>query len=858
MKNTIIYIACLISVIACKPKESIQTISSPDNNISFSLIIENGSPYYKVEAFDKNIIDKSPLGFELKGQEPLASGFELIASSEQSFDETWKTVVGQSSEIKNHYNEAVWELREKEGLKRNIKIIARSYNDGVAFRYILPEWPNTDSLLITKEKTGFRFASDHKAWWIPQDEFAYESLHQHTLLSEIPAANTPITIETNDSLFICIHEAALLDYSEMTLIKDSSVAVGFNAALWPEPDGVCARLALPFKSPWRSIIISKDAGGLIESNLILNLNEPCALEDVSWIKPMKFVGIWWGMHIGKYTWTYGDKHGATTQRTKEYIDFAARHGIEGVLAEGWNLGWETWATDKQNIQDFTKAYPDFDLKEVVRYAKEKNVKFISHHETGCNIPEYEKQMEEAFALCKEMGIQAVKTGYAGVVSPEGYHHHGQYMVRHFQKVVETAAKYHIMLDVHEGIKPTGLERTWPNLMSTEAIRGNETNGGYKATPPYHHTILPFTRFIAGPADFTPGIFNIIHSPESNRRLYCTLSNQLALFVVMYSPMMMVSDMIENYENHPAFQFLKEVPASWDETRVLNVKPGDYVVIARRKGHDWFLGGVADENCYQFKIPLSFLPDSTKWEAQIYSDALQTDWEKTPTAIDIQTYSTTGIDTIEAALAKAGGIAVHFKPVNKIAEGVKPIKDYNINASEKLKIFNKLKTYGSHDNNHLAKGKLVSLKNPFSFKYPSSGKNALTDGRIGSYNYSDGSWQGFEGTDLEAIIDLGYSIPVNEITIDFLYSPNDWIFLPEKVSFFTSADGINYTNIGDIKYENPKPKNINIVKRIEASQKLENQQIRYIRVIATSIKTCPGWHYGKGQKAWLFAGEIIVK
>jgi alpha-glucosidase len=572
---------------------------------------------------------------------------------------------------------------------------------------------------------------------------------------------------------------------------------------------------------------------------------------------MKFIGIWWGMHIKRYTWSAGPDHGATTARAKEYIDFAAAHGIGGVLAEGWNKGWETWASGQVPLQDFCTAYPDFDLEEVVRYAKEKNVIFISHHETGGNIPEYERQLESALALCRSHGITALKTGYAGPILPKGYHHHGQYMVRHFQKVVELAAKYHIMLDVHESIKPTGLDRTWPNLMTQEGARGNEWNATYKATPPYHATILPFTRFLAGPYDYTPGIFKIVHSPESNKRLYCTRTYQLAMFVVYYSPLMMVSDMIENYEGQAGLRFIEEVPCNWDETRVPAAHPGDYVCIARREKDRWFVGTITDEQCRLIKIPMSFLKSGQRYLATIYGDSISTDWENLPEAMEIGHYVVTADDTICAALSKAGGNAVMITPLgNDRLKDYLAISTYNREAENKMKVFRTRKTYGDLHIEHLALKKPLKLKESYSERYPASGKQALTDGERGSYNFSAGGWQGFEGCDMEATIDLQELKKIHSITAGFLSSVNDWIFFPTTVTFYYSKNGSDYIKAGE-KYLSNNKRDEKTVSIKDLSVQFDEVSARYVKVAAKSIGTCPSWHYGKGGKAWLFCDEIMV-
>jgi alpha-glucosidase len=859
MKKLIFPVLVLL-LVSCNRHPKIITVSSPDHKIKISFSLIKGKPYYEVRAENQIIIKQSSFGFEFQKQAELNDSFCIEGLEKTSFDEVWKPACGTDSMIRNHYNEASINLKETAGKKRSLMFTMRAYNDGVAFRYEFPDNKLNDSLFITAENTEFNFAANDSAWWIPANEFAYESLYRNTPLSKIHDANTPLTIQPKTGYFLALHEAALIDYSEMTLKKSKTDTISFISSLWPEPDGVCARVKAPFKTPWRCIIIGKSPGELAESHLIQNLNEPCKIKDISWIKPLKFIGIWWGMHTKNYTWYKGLQHGATTERMKKYIDFAAAHHIEGVLAEGWNIGWETWASGVKPVQDFCKAYPDFDFEEVVRYAKEKNVEFISHHETGGNIPEYEKQMDSAFALCQKLGIHYLKTGYAGPIIPEGYHHHGQFMVRHFQKVVETAAKHKISLDVHESIKPTGLDRTWPNLLTQEGARGNEWNATYKATPPYHSVILPFTRFLAGPFDYTPGIFNIIHSPETNKRLYCTLTYQLAQLVVFYSPMMMVSDMIENYENQSAFKFVEEVPCSWDKTSVITAKLGDYVTIARKSGGKWFIGTIADENCYLIKIPLSFLDKGKNYIAEIYCDSNTTSWEKNPQAIEISKYTVCQKDTIYAAVSKAGGHCVILRPCGEsIVKPLPQIARNNNAATEKIKVFQKLKTYGDINISHLAVNKTAFLENQYSELYPASGKNALTDGVRGNYNFSAGGWQGFEGENLIATIDLQKIKKVNSISVGFLSSVNDWIFFPYKVEFFYSEDGKKFIKAGESYHQvNKKTDKNDIIETKDFSVKLNNSVIRYIRVKAYSIITCPQWHQGNGKKAWLFCDEIIAE
>jgi len=856
-KKLIPILFLIFIILSCAEKDKLDKTISPDNKIEIIVGTENGIPYYEVYADGKSVIEKSMLGFEFKNEPTFKDSLEIINIEKRNFDETWKPIYGTDEFVRNNFNESTITFQEYSKTKRKFQLIVRAYNDGVAFHYVLLGKNTGDSLFITQENTMFRFAQNDSAWWIPSDEFAYESLYRNNPLSEIENAATPITISGQNGLFLSVHEAALYDYSEMYLQNAGENSPDFFVSLWPEPDSVCARVKTPFVTPWRCIIISRNAGGLIESHLIQNLNEPSKIDDVSWIKPIKFVGIWWGMHLGKYTWYEGQNHGATTQRTKEYAEFAAKHKIEGVLAEGWNKGWETWASGVKPIQDFCEAYSDFDLAEVVAFCQANNIEFISHHETGGNIPEYEQQLDSAMALCQKYGIHYLKTGYAGTIIPEGYHHHGQFMVNHFQKVVETAAKYQICVDAHESIKPTGIERTWPNLMTQEAARGNEWNATYKATPPYHTTILPFTRLIAGPYDFTPGIFNIIHSPQANKRLYCTLTHQLALFVVFYSPMMMVSDLIENYENRPEFRFVEEVPCTWQETKVIDARLGDYVSIARRSDDVWFVGSIADENCYLIKIPLSFLEEGKSYVAEIYCDAADTDWENNPESVAINSWQVISSDTIFAALSKAGGHAVIIRPQEATEDLLPKISINNEMSLENMKEFKKQKTYGSNSSTHMAIGKSVKHSNQYSDNYPASGKNALTDGVHGDYNINQ-NWQGFEAVDMEAVIDLCEVLPINTIKTGFLDSPNDWIFFPHKVVFFVSTDGKNFTKKSEIDFKSTKPEDAKIISIQNAETEFENTNARFIKVLAVGVKKCPDWHYGKGKNAWLFCDEIVVE
>jgi hypothetical protein len=636
------------------------TVQSPDSRLVVRFSLVDGAPRYEAVYNDTPVILPSAMGFTFRRALPMTGGFEIKGTAERTFDETWKPVWGQRSEIRNHYNELTVNLREKKEPYRLLDIVFRVFDDGLGFRYEFPGQDGLRDFEIMSEETQFLFARDHIAWWTPADFDSYEHLYTESPLSKIDAANTPVTLKTDDGLYLCIHEANLTDYAGMTLARVTEPALGFTSNLVPWPDGSKVKGTTPFKSPWRTIQISTWPGGLVESSLILNLNEPCVLEDTSWIKPMKYIGIWWGMHIDKYTWHIGDRHGATTENAERYIDFAAKHAIPAVLIEGWNTGWDRWG--QEGAYDYVTPYPDFDLAAVVAYARSKGVVIIGHHETGGDVPGYEKQLDKAFALYRDLGIPAVKTGYAGAIFPRGYHHHGQWMVRHYRMVVKKAADYHLMLDVHEPIKDTGISRTYPNMMTREGVRGTEYNAWETGNPPEHMTILPFTRMVAGPLDYTPGIFDITFEKyKPNNRVHSTLANQLALFVVLYSPLQMAADLIENYEGHPAFTFIEAVPVNWDETRVLNGEIGDYVTIARRSGASWYIGSITDENARVLTVNLDFLEPDRSYVARIYADAADADFETNPTAYEIREDRVTRETILTLELAPGGGQAIAIVP-----------------------------------------------------------------------------------------------------------------------------------------------------------------------------------------------------
>lgn len=646
-------------------------ILSPDGNLSVVFEMSDSIPYYSVFYKDSIIIGKSKMGMILSKDIFLDRNLEIESTDTNSFNESWKPVWGQKSEILNHYNEMTVNLMSAKDNKDKISIIFRVYNDGIGFRYFLPG--ENKNIEILEEKSFFNLNGNYIAWYIKADFDSYEHLYTKDRIENIHNANTPVTFKTDNQIYLSIHEANLTDYPEMTLLKDTADVRSFKSELAPWPDGVKVKTKLACYSPWRVILIADSPGKLIESSLILNLNEPCRISKTDWIKPMKYNGIWWGMHLGLNTWYVGKRHGATTENMKKYIDFAADNYLGGTLAEGWNTGWEKWG--EAGAFDYITAYEDFDLNEIVKYAKEKNVNIIGHHETGGDILSYEKNMEAAFKMYQKLGIHAVKTGYAGAIRPNGQFHHGQYMVNHYRKVMETAAKYEIMLDVHEPVKFTGLERTYPNLMTGEGVRGMEWNAWSEGNPPEHTVIIPFTRMLAGPVDYTPGIFDITYenvkdirikwngNDKGNSRVNSTLTNQLALYVVLYSPWQMAADLPENYMDHPAFEFIRKVPVNWDDTRVLNAEIGEYVTIARKSGDSWYIGSITNEEPHDLEIEFSFLDEEKKYLAVIYADDKSTELKETPTAFKIDTISVTGKSFHKIVLAGGGGQAIIITPCN---------------------------------------------------------------------------------------------------------------------------------------------------------------------------------------------------
>lgn len=652
-------------------------VSSPDGGITVTFMLTGGVPQYRVSHSGREVIKASKLGFTFNDAAPLDRNLTVVNSQRGSFDETWVQPWGEVKEIRNHYNELRVQLVETTPAARKLDMVFRVYDYGLGFRYEFPEQGNLKSVQVSDEKTEFVLAGDYKAWWIGAYQWArYEYLYQSSPVSKIDTVHTPLTLETGDGLFLSIHEAALTDYASMTVARTGGTALECDLVPWS--DGTKVKTEAPFVTPWRTIQITPTAGDLITSYLILNLNETNKVGDVSWVQPGKYVGIWWGMHIGIYTWASGKKHGATTANTLRYIDFAAENGFSGVLIEGWNLGWSGNWVDNADLFNFTTPYDDFDLDVVSTHATARGVKIIGHHETSAGIANYERQVDDAFRYYKRHGIDAVKTGYVGHgqnIIPVGdtsgarEWHHGQYMVRHYRKILEKAAQNKIMLDVHEPIKATGIRRTYPNMMTREGARGQEFNawspdGG---NPPEHTTILPFTRLLAGPMDFTPGIFDLTYEAANrpNNRVNTTLAKQLALYVVLYSPFQMAADLPENYVNQPAFQFITDVPVDWQATRVLHAKIGDYVTIARqdRNSTDWYIGSVTDEQGRTLETPLAFLDTDRKYVAEIYADAAEADWETNPRAIDISKVLVDGTTTLRLRLAPGGGQALRIRPAS---------------------------------------------------------------------------------------------------------------------------------------------------------------------------------------------------
>jgi len=684
MQKNILLLVMVFSILSCsKPKEMITQVS-PDGKIEVEFFsVEGNKPAYKVLFNQKTVIDTSLLGFEFSENLSFQNEIETMSTEKKSFSEKWEMPWGEKRIVDNTYNELTIKLKQStSGLQCNL--VFKIYNYGIGFRYEFPEQNGLKELVILDEKTQFRLTGNHTCWWAPGDWDIYEHLYNTTKFTDIDATikrnhpslaqtyipenavNTPITMKTEDGTYLSFHEADLTDYASMTLRIDPKNLTMTSALVGSDITGYKVKRSLPFETPWRTIQISSSATGLIESDLIVNLNDPNVLGDISaWAKPKKYVGIWWDMHLDRRTWAYqGGKHGATTAYAKELIDFASENNIQGLLVEGWNTGWEHWIgfEDREGVFDFVTPYPDYNLTEVAKYCKEKGVELIMHHETSAAPRTYEHQLDTAYSLMNSLGVHAVKTGYVGKIIPKGEYHQGQWMINHFQKVVDTAAKYEVAVDAHETIKDTGLRRTYPNLMARETFRGQEFNAWSSdgGNPPEHLPIMAFTVNLAGPMDYTPGIFNIKLKPyKKNNQVNTTLAQQLALYVVINSPVQMVADLIEYYKGHPAFQFIRDVPVTWEQTKAINGEVGDFVTIARQeRGSDnWFIGSITDENARDIDVKLDFLPAGKKYEATIYADGDDAHWDKNPTSYKIEKQEVDNSSILKLKLAAGGGAAI---------------------------------------------------------------------------------------------------------------------------------------------------------------------------------------------------------
>ncbi|MEL4307735.1 glycoside hydrolase family 97 protein [Joostella sp. CR20] len=662
-KHLIASAVALISFACQKEQPTQYDVSSPEgvNKISFSL--ENGTPTYSVSHGTKTVLNPSKLGFVFKDGDSLHTNFEVAGIKERKFDETWEQVWGEKKEIRNNYNELVVELQETAAAKRKLNVEFRAFDDGIAFRYVFPEQGIQDSIFIMDELTTFNLKDDGKAWWIPAyGEQRYEYLFNNDPVSTLDTVHTPLTIESKNGLSLSFHEANLVDFASATLARTEGTTLKTDLVPWA--DGVKVRTTKSFTTPWRTIQIGEKPTDLITSYLILNLNEPNKIADTSWIKPFKYLGVWWAMHIGKYTFWEGEKQGATTQHAKEYIDFAEKVDIDHLLIEGWNKGWTPdWYKNAMHQFSFTKEADNFDLEAVTDYAKEHNVRIIGYHETGSNINNYLQQIDSAFALYNKVGIHDVKIGHVGSLLKMKEWHHGQFGVNYFRYVLEKAAEYHLTVLYHEPIKDTGERRTFPNMMAREGARGQEYNAWSDGNPPSYTATLPYTRLLSGPMDFTAGILDVeVKQGYPGRRVHSTAAKQLALLVTIFSPIQMLADLPENYEGQPAFKFLHEVPTNWEDTKVLNGEIGEYITTVRKDidSDDWYLGSLTNEKARDFEISLSFLDEGATYEAEIYADAEGTDETHNPVAIAISTKEVKASDKLNLKLGASGGAAIRFK------------------------------------------------------------------------------------------------------------------------------------------------------------------------------------------------------
>ena len=704
---------CLISlaVFGRVKAQGSQPVHAEMNKVSFDFSLDaDGQPVYDVFYGGEAVIKTSHMGIKLLNDSSFSNHFTVISTERKVVDETWEPVWGEVSHIRNHYEQVTVHLKQQNTPKRLLDIVFRIFEDGVAFRYEFPLQPNFKYFIVSDELTEFSLTGDNKTFWIPGDYDSNEYPYTVSPISQVDASvlaksatdiavryvpdkygiQTPLMMKTAGGLYINIHEAALRDYTSMQLHVDTRT-YKLTANLVADATGNKAYMRAPCKTPWRTIIVSNKAADILASKMILNLNEPSKIENTSWIKPMKFVGVWWEMQTGKSTWNYSDnldtldangqlipngRHGANTANVKRYIDFAAKNGIQGVLVEGWNTGWEEWFGNwAEKPFDFVTPYPDFDIKAITDYAASKGVKMIMHNETSGSATNYERQMDTAFRFMKKYGYVAVKTGYVGRIIPRGDHHDDQWMVDHYLRVAQKAAQYQIILDNHEPVRPTGLQRTYPNWMDCEAGRGNEYNAFSNGSSPAHETIMPFTRLMGGPMDYTPGIFKIKgYSAEfPDRQVHSTLTKQLALYVTMYSPLQMAADIPDNYEKHmDAFQFIKDVAVDWDDTKIIAAEPGEYLTIARKEkgAANWYVGAITNEKSRDAAIPLDFLDKGKKYVAIIYADGDDGDWQTNPESYKITRYLVDAGSKLAIRLANGGGAAVSIKPATNEDNGLK--------------------------------------------------------------------------------------------------------------------------------------------------------------------------------------------
>ncbi|WP_315086238.1 glycoside hydrolase family 97 protein [Bacteroides heparinolyticus] len=700
MKAICTKMACFLLVLMMSSAAMAESITSPNGQLKLNFSVNaQGEPVYELFYKEKNVINPSKLGLELKNDSGLMNGFTLANASTSTFDETWQPVWGEVKYIRNHYNELVVTLNQKVQ-DRNMIIRFRLFNDGLGFRYEFPLQKNLNYFIVKEERTQFAMTGDHTAFWIPGDYDTQEYDYTESKLSEIrglmdeaitenssqtqfspTGVQTSLQMKTAEGLYINLHEAALVDYSCMHLNLDDKNFV-FESWLTPDAVGNKGYLQAPCTSPWRTVIVSDDARDILASKITLNLNEPCAYEDVSWIKPVKYVGVWWEMIAGKSSWAYTDdlpsiklgetdytktkpngRHGANNENVKKYIDFAARHGFDQVLVEGWNEGWEDWfGKSKDYVFDFVTPYPDFDIKMLNAYAKSKGVRLMMHHETSGSIRNYERHMDKAYQFMVDNGYNAVKSGYVGNMIPRGEHHYGQWLNNHYLYAVKKAADYKICVNAHEAVRPTGLCRTYPNLIANESARGTEYEA-FGGSKPFHTTLLPFNRLIGGPMDYTPGIFDTkldFMGTLPHGQVQTTLAKQLALYVTLYSPLQMAADLVENYEKHmDAFQFIKDVAVDWDDSKYIEAEPGDYITVARKaKGtNNWFVGGITDENARTATFTLDFLEPGKQYAATLYADGKDADYQANPTSYQIKKGIVTHKTKISVKEARSGGFAL---------------------------------------------------------------------------------------------------------------------------------------------------------------------------------------------------------